>query len=68
MLCHHVVAELEGAAHCLKAVLDPLVGNLGQDVVRLLLLLLLIFGIADHDLDHRWLQLRQSPNTRAELL
>lgn len=50
---------------CLKVILSPFVGNLGQDVVRLLML---VFGIADHHLDHRWLKLRQCPYTRAELL
>lgn len=44
-------------------VLAPSVGNLGQDVFRLL-----IFGIAEHHLDHRWLELRQGPNTRPKLL
>lgn len=50
---------------CLIVVLDPFVGDLGQDVVRLLLL---VFGIADHDLDHRRLKLRQSPDACTELL
>lgn len=49
----------------LIVVLAPFVGNLGQDVVRLLVL---VFGIADHHLDHRWLKLRQRPDTRAKLL
>lgn len=49
----------------LVVVLPPFVGNLGQDVIRLLVL---IFGIADHHLNHWWLKLRQGPNTRAKLL
>lgn len=49
----------------LIAVLAPFVGYLGQDVIRLLVL---VFGIADDHLDHWWLKLRQGPNTRAKLL
>lgn len=49
----------------LVVILSPFVGNLGQDVIRLLVL---IFGIADHHLDHWWLKLRQGPNTRTKLL
>lgn len=49
----------------LIVVLAPFVGNLGQDVVRLLVL---VFGIADHHLDYRWLKLRQGSDTRAKLL
>lgn len=47
----------------LIVVLAPSVGNLGQDVFRLL-----IFGIAEHHLDHRRLKLRQGPNSRPKLL
>lgn len=47
----------------LIVVLAPSVGNLGQDVFWLL-----IFGIAEHHLDHWWLKLRQGPNTRPKLL
>lgn len=39
-----------------KVALHPLADDLGQDAVRLLLLL--VFGIADHHLDHRGLKLR----------
>lgn len=49
----------------LVVVLTPFGADLGQDVVGLLLL---VFGIADHQLDHRRLQLRQRPPTGAELL
>lgn len=50
---------------CLKVVLHPFVGNLGQNVVRLLML---VFGIAHHHLDDRGLQLRQGAHAGAELL
>lgn len=51
-----------GVSHlALKVALHPFADDLGQDAVRLLLLLvvlLLVFGIADHHLDHRGLKLR----------
>lgn len=50
---------------CLIVVLAPFVGDLGQDVVRLLVL---IFGIADHHLDHWRLKLRQGSHTGSKLL
>lgn len=47
----------------LEVALHPFADDLGQDAVRLLLLvLLLVFGVADHHLDHRGLKLRQSPD------
>lgn len=61
----HAASAREPHRVFLIVVLAPFVGNLGQDVVRLLLL---VFGIADHHLDHRWLKLRQGPYTRAKLL
>lgn len=64
----HAAAAAAGNSHLvLVVVLAHLVGNLGQDVIWLLVLVL-VFGIADHHLDRRGVKLRQRPNTRAKLL